>query len=342
MTGQSEQAEVAIIGRGLAGMAASIHLARAGFRVVCIGPAKLGTAPVGESLDWSAPALLANLGLPMERLIGEGMATYKRHVTAKLMDGSARQYVPGEWLARPPYNVELRTLHLDRFQFDAALDGLVRHQGVEIVDDRVVDVETDGRRVLAVRTLSGQRISSSWFIDASGSNARLFPRSLHLDAVEYGAKKVAMWSHLRVPDSVEGTTLYLDGQPAYLEWIWEIPVQPDLISVGYIASGEAIKDARQRGLTMEQIYRERLARVPRFTALLEAKEAFTPHVTSFQCRVHRGIVGPNWVITGEAASMVDPMTSNGVTAALRSAAEASSLVIQSRHRHRLPRVASAM
>ena len=59
-------------------------------------------------------------------------------------------------------------------------------------------------------------------------------------------------------------------------------------------------------------------------------------MTSFRCRVHMGVAGSNWLIAGEAASMVDPITSNGVTAALRQAAEASSLILKFRTRGRLP------
>ena len=47
--------------------------------------------------------------------------------------------------------------------------------------------------------------------------------------------------------------------------------------------------------------------------------------------------GPNWLIAGEAAALVDPMTSNGVTAALRHAAEAAALVLKFRARGELPR-----
>src|ERR1017187_10145181 len=100
----STRAEVTVIGGGLAGMAASVHLARAGYDVLCIESDKDSKPAVGESLDWSAPALLEVLGLPMDRLIRENIATYKRHVTVKLMDGSSRDYIPGEWLGRPPYN----------------------------------------------------------------------------------------------------------------------------------------------------------------------------------------------------------------------------------------------
>ena len=147
----ADRAEVTVIGGGLAGMAASFHLARAGYHVMCIGPDAGSKPPVGESLDWSSPALLQVLGLPMDRLIRDNIATYKRHVTVKLMDGSTRSYEPGEWLARSPYNIELRTLHVDRLQLDLILREIVLQHGVEMTTDRVVAVEKEGRRVTAVK-----------------------------------------------------------------------------------------------------------------------------------------------------------------------------------------------
>jgi flavin-dependent dehydrogenase len=126
-------------------MAASIQLAWAGYRVVCIEAEPGSHPPVGESFDWSAPALLADLGLPMDGLIAQNIATYKRHVTVKLMDRSSRHYEPGEWLGKPPYNVELRTLHVDRLQLDQALREITLNEGVEMVTDRIVDIERDQR-----------------------------------------------------------------------------------------------------------------------------------------------------------------------------------------------------
>ncbi len=60
-----------------------------------------------------------------------------------------------------------------------------------------------------------------------------------------------------------------------------------------------------------------------------------PRATSFSCRTYRGVTGPNWIIAGEAASMVDPITSNGVTSALRHAQEASALIVRSRGKSEL-------
>lgn len=181
-----------MIGGGLAGMAASIHLADAGLRVLCIEADPLDRDPVGESLDWSAPDLLKALGLPMEYLLEQDIATYKQHVVLKLRDGSERHYFPGEWLGKPPYNIDLRTLHVDRSQLNQALRKVFLGRGIKLVSDRVVHVETTGRMVKAVVTAKGERIVSKWFLDASGSGASLFPKTFKLPVYEYGPHKVAM------------------------------------------------------------------------------------------------------------------------------------------------------
>jgi AraC-like DNA-binding protein len=51
---------------------------------------------------------------------------------------------------------------------------------------------------------------------------------------------------------------------------------------------------------------------------------------------------PNWLVIGESAAMVDPMTSNGVTAALRHAVEAARLVVRNRDRKQLPWLSRTM
>lgn len=332
----SDQPDVTVIGGGLAGMAASIHLAKAGLSVLCLDAKATVSAPVGESLDWSAPALLTELGLDISHLISGNLATYKAGVTVQLPDGQTRHYVPGAWLAKAPYKVELLTLHVDRAQLDAAVREIMCRLGVALELERVTGVERDGRRINAVKTSSGRRIESRWFIDASGAG-ELFPRAFHQPRIDYGPRKVAIWSYFPADAASEGTTLYLDSEPVYMEWIWEIPIRKDIISVGYVAAGDAIREQRQQGLSVEEIFRRRLSRIPRFSALLSRGTA--PNVRSFQCRVHKKLAGPNWVVVGEAASMVDPMTSNGVTAALRHAAEASNMIIRDRHRNRLSYVA---
>ena len=319
--------DVAVIGGGLSGLAASVLLAKRGFRVTCFEPVTDFTHAVGESLDWSAPELFKDLGLPMDDLIRREVSTFKRHVIMRLPDDSATEYIPSAWLARSPLNIELRTIHVDRARLHRDLRRIAIKSGVSMVHDRVTDVEHDGRTITGLRTALGQRVASRWFIDASGAAATVLGRLFHLPVAEYGRRKVAMWAYFQVAERHEGTTLYaMAGQRQYMNWIWEIPIRPGVISVGYVSTGEEIKKQRARGLTVNEIFRAGLLNFTRFEGILRDTEIPTPQVTAFTCRVVRGVCGPNWIIVGEAASVPDPITGNGVTAALRHAAEVSTLI----------------
>jgi hypothetical protein len=170
-----------------------------------------------------------------------------------------------------------------------------------------------------------------------GALRMLAARKFNLSCLQYGPTKVAIWNYFKVQEQVEGTTLYIDPMPSeYLEWIWEIPVSPDTISVGYVAPGAAVKAKRDRRKSLEDVFQEQLMKFSRFVPLLEQAVPGAVHVTSFQCRVYTESAGPNWLTAGEATSLVDPMTANGVTAALRHAAEAAALVLKFRARGELP------
>ncbi len=336
----SNELDVVVVGGGIAGMAASIHLADAGLRVICVHSDELTSDPVGESLDWSAPDLLKAIGLPIDSLLERDMATTKRHVILRLRDGFERHYEPGSWLGEPPFNVRLDTIHVDRAALAQAIRAIAEQKGVEIVSDQVITVERERGRVTSVSTRLGVQLRARWFIDASGGMARLFARTFNLPMREYGPNKVALWDYFPMAASVEGTTLYGSGSPTkYMDWIWQIPIRSGVMSVGCVATGEGMRQQRQRGLSVQQIYEARLREFPPLASLLSKSEV-EPRATSFRCRVHGQVSGPNWLIIGEAAAMVDPMTSNGVTAALRHASEASALIIRNRDSSRLPQLAA--
>jgi flavin-dependent dehydrogenase len=339
----TSKSDVIVIGGGLAGKAASLQLARDGLSVTCIEPAEQTRSAVGESLDWSAPDLLKALGLPMEQLLRGRMATWKRHVTLQLRDGCSEHYIPSAWLARSPFRVELRTLHVDRSRLDQELLNRALAQGVNLVRDKVDGVERQGNRILSVKTASGSTYAARWFVDSSGSAASLLAREFKLPAIHFGPAKVALWTYFAATQTVEGTTLYMDPRTSeYLDWVWEIPISPDTLSVGYVTTGVAIKAKREQGFSVDDIFQEQLKKHPHFESMLTAGPLGPLNITSFRCRVHKGVAGPNWLIAGEAASMVDPITSNGATAALRHATEAASLILKSRNREELPFLSRAL
>jgi menaquinone-9 beta-reductase len=129
----------------------------------------------------------------------------------------------------------------------------------------------------------------------------------------------------------------MDPLPAeYLDRIWEIPIRQEVVSVGLVTTGAAMKGQREQGLRVEEIFLRQLKKHARFDALLQDGPLGPCNVTAFRSRVYDGVAGANWFVAGEAASMVDPITANGVTAALRHAAEASALILKYRGRGALP------
>jgi glycine/D-amino acid oxidase-like deaminating enzyme len=232
------QADAVVIGGGVAGQAAAIHLARGGLRVICLEPRESFKQIVGESLDWSAPQLFAQLGLTMEELVESGAATFKRHITVTARDGSQEEFLPGAWLTERPWNVEVRTLHIDRLQVHNQLQRSARAHGIVTLHERAVGFGILDRRIVAVETSEGRCIRTSWIIDASGAAASMLGKEFSLRSVAYGPRKVAVWAHFPTEEWVEGTTLYmLSPAGEYMEWIWEIPIRPGVSSIGYVAPG---------------------------------------------------------------------------------------------------------
>jgi len=122
-------------------------------------------------------------------------------------------------------------------RLDQELLKMTIYAGVTLVRDKVVRVERKGRNISSVRTAGGERFSSPWFIDASGFATCLLAREFNLPVIQSGPAKVAIWTYFPVPQSVAATTLFVDPMPSkYLDWIWEIPISPKIVSVGYVTT----------------------------------------------------------------------------------------------------------
>lgn len=118
--------------------------------------------------------------------------------------------------------------------------------------------------------------------------------------------------------------------------VWEIPITPETVSIGYVTTGVAIKRLREQSLSVKEILERQFAKFDRLRHLFREQSVPTVNITSFTCRTFHRVCGPNWIIIGEAASVPDPITGNGVTAALRHAAEACTLICRFRTRGCIP------
>ena len=318
--------DVAIIGAGVAGLAAGVLLRRAGLRVVCIDARPYPHRKVGESLDWSSPALLRRLGLDTDALLAQGVATHKKRIAVCELGKVEWRAAPPTVIGRAPLRFETVTLHVDRAALDARLCAHALALGVEFIWERVTAVQADGDRVQALTTAGGQSIDARWYVDASGTSM-VVARALGIPAVAYGQRKVCLWTYFDTPPRGDSTAFFIDNSDRYLSWVWDIPIAPDRTSVGFVLTADAVRDRRRAGQPVDEILRGELQRHPRFRDLLDGQPALDVQSTAFQPYVTTTVCGDNWLMVGEAAAMPDPLTGNGVTSGIRHARHAADAIL---------------
>ena len=321
-------ADVAVIGAGIAGLAACVLLRQHGLRVVCLDAHPYPHHKVGESLDWSSPGLLRRLGIDVTSLIADGIATHKRNIVVHELDKPEWELTPPEQIRWRPLRFETVTLHVDRTALDERLFEHARALGAEFLWERITGVDAVGERVNGCVTALGRKVSARWYIDASGT-ARVFSRAMKIPATEYGCTKVCLWTYFVGPPLHEGTTFFLDNRDAYLSWVWDIPISPTQTSVGFVLPADRVRERRREGDSVEKILCDELQRYPRFKPLLDAQPVVNVESTSFQPYVTTKVCGANWFMAGESASMPDPLTGNGLTSGIRHARHAVDAILAS-------------
>lgn len=330
MATQKLTCDVAIIGAGIAGLAASVLMRNAGLGVVCVDARTYPHNKVGESLDWSSPRLLRSLGIDLNSMLTGGSATYKKRIVVYETGKDEWHATPPSVIGRAPLRFETVTFHVDRTALDAQLYAHACEVGTEFIWDRVTDIHTASDRVTGCTTAGGRRVEARWYLDASGT-ARVLSRAMGIPAVTYGERKVCLWTYFDTPPLHDGTAFFVDNRDRYLSWVWDIPISSKRTSVGFVLPADTLSARRQSGRSVEEILRDELSRHERFHSLLAGAPVLEIERTSFQAYVTQKVCGENWLMIGEAASMPDPLTGNGVTSGIRHARHAADAILSTKH-----------
>jgi flavin-dependent dehydrogenase len=318
-----------VIGGGPAGSAASALLSRLGHRVVLFEKTSHPRFHIGESLLPFTIDLMKKIGF-VPALDAAGF-TPKQGATFVLADGSREHafffgdgLVPG---AKSAYQVL-------RSRFDQLLVEHSRQCGTEVRERHLVtEVDVESREpIVQVRTSEGDTYSARgrYLVDATGRDALLAHRWA-LKRPEPSLRKVALFAHYtgatRDTGRASGNTVSVVIRNG---WIWFIPLEDGLCSLGVVVDGHAFK---QSGLSGAEYFDHVLARVPVIARRLEHAVRVSPvHTTSDFSYTTSRMTGANWVLTGDAGFFLDPIFSSGVHLALASGVAAAE-AIDARLRH---------
>ena len=299
---------IAVIGAGPAGAMAAIRLARAGASVALFDPTHPREKPCGGGLTGRALSLITDVvdvaSLPAVVVTSATVESPERgRASVDLID---RGRTPGSSL-----------VVLSRAVFDAALVDAAVKSGARLIPEKVVHVARRGQ-AMAVTTPQGEH-SADFVIGADGA-ASLVRKTFSRPFARADVSVAAGYFVHGASDSTIAVQCMAE-QPGYL---WSFP-RADHLAVGVCAPAAGRSRAPDlRSQTRAWIESHGWPRGARLVPY-----AWPIPSAGFGTAAGMRAGGAGWMLTGDAAGLVDPLTREGIYYALLSGQWAAEALMQS-------------
>lgn len=299
--------KIAIIGAGPAGAMAAVRLARAGASVTLFDASHPREKPCGGGLTGRALALIADVidirSLP---------SVVARSATVEGLERTAHVALTDRG-ATPDSSL----LVFSRAVFDRALVDAAIAAGARLVREKAIDVVRHGTHMM-VRTARA-RYEIDQVLGADGASS-LVRKKL---ARPFGRAELSVAAGFFVhgPTAASIAIRTMCEQPGYL---WSFP-RPDHLAVGICApAAHHATSADLRAQSAAWIERHGLHRNARLTPY-----AWPIPSIGYQARRDITLGAPGWMLLGDAAGLVDPLTREGIYFALLSGQWAADALVAS-------------
>ncbi|MGW0890098.1 NAD(P)/FAD-dependent oxidoreductase [Saccharopolyspora sp. NPDC002578] len=319
--------DAVVIGGGPAGAVCAATLARHGRSVVLLEKLAFPRFHIGESMLPYMAGLLDRLGL-LDEVLSQGYVvkrggefidpTGTKFFTSGVFRADFAKQGPG----RHTETFQVERAHFDRVMLDQA-----RACGVRVVEQaQVTELLLTGDRMTGVRYEHDGReheLTARYVVDASGRGGRIANRFGLRKTIEK-LRMVAVYRHHTGLDERHNPGYAGDIQiGSHADgWVWAIPLSADTISVGTVMPREVFR--RQPA---ERAFEDHSSRVPRIVQRLSGTRPSTElRVETDYCYHTDTVVGPGWVMAGDAGCFGDPMFSGGVLVAMVTGAEAANTI----------------
>jgi len=309
---QAENFDVAVIGAGPAGATAGRLLSQWGYSVLVLDKPQPAGLSLTESLPPSIRKLFDFLGI-LDRI---EQKQFYRTTGNTVWWGRTEERV--EKFAGP----EAAGYQVLRGDFDRLLLELAEAAGATVCRKatvRKVDLDAAGCVRLDYEAIDGEtiRVTSRFVLDCSGRAGVIARRGFRRKEQRYGTLAIAgVWRRESRWDLEDEThTLvetYRDG------WAWSVPISPAVRYFTVMVDPRVTEIARRQRL--EASYLAELEKTRQFRRTLDgANLQSPPWACDASLYTADRFAGPSFLLVGDAASFIEPLSSFGVKKALASA-----------------------
>jgi flavin-dependent dehydrogenase len=321
---QDQKTDVLVIGGGPAGTTIATLLARGGRQVTLLEKDQHPRFHIGESLLPMNLPILERLGV-LDQVEKIGVKKLGADFTSSDRPGHYHTYLFANAMGESAdHAFEVRRAEFDKILFEncreSGVDALENHQVTR------VEMDQDGRHRVIARAPDGTDLSwaPDFLVDASGrdtmlarSNGWKLPNRKHASAAVFGhfhgVKR-------RPGDNAGNISVYWFEHG----WIWMIPLQDELMSVGAVCWPDYLK---QRKDDLDTFLAASIELCPAARRRMRsAQPANAARATGNYAYGSQKISGPGYLLIGDAYAFVDPVFSSGVYLAMSSAERGVELV----------------
>jgi geranylgeranyl reductase family protein len=321
---EENAADVIVVGGGPAGSVTAAQLANEGYEVLLLERATFPREKAcGEYLNPGVCRLLRELGL-FDAVLAAGPALLEGMRVESASAGFTVRYRESAGPA----------LGIRRSVFDAVLLSRAKEAGVKVREGvQVFGAVTESERVVgvSVRGEGGKQetLRAGFTVGADGHSS-VIARSLGSKLTNIGPTRLGLVSHYRT-DALTSYGKMLVGNKTYCG---VAPVGRDEVSVALVVP----EKLKRSGQSTSEFFAEQLTLIPTLSQTLgEAERTARIYGVSPLARRSNPVAGRGYLLVGDSAGYVDPLTGEGVFRALRGAdLAAASIQVALHRRDRFP------
>jgi geranylgeranyl reductase family protein len=306
--------DVLIVGAGPAGTAAAIELGRSGLAVAVLEKAKFPRDKTcGDALSVDVINQLS--------LLAPELATSFQRFESKTPSFGVSIYSPGHHRIDIPFiykGVKSAGYICKRLDFDnLLLEYLKKFPSVQVFENCKVEIVEAQYEKIAVQTSLGI-FSGKMLIGADGARSIVAKKlALHKTDKEHNSAGLRIYYEGITsfhPENFIELYFFREILPGYL-WIFPLPGNKANVGIGMLSSVISkknidLKNVLKRLLTTDPRFKERFKNAQP----LETVKGYNLPLGSKK----RNLSGDHFLLTGDAASLIDPFSGEGIANAIRS------------------------